>query len=432
MSKALAVVSCPIDTYSGYGARSRDFVKALIKAKPEWDVKILSQRWGATKFGYLQDHNEIDLAQRIIPKMDNKPNVWVQITVPNEFQPVGDFNIGVTAGIETTACHDSWLQGVNRMNLILTSANHAKIVFEQTTYEMKDQGGNKTGVLKLEKPVEVLFEGVDVNKYYKKASDKDSQLVESLDSIKESFCFLIVGHWLNGEFGHDRKNIGLTIERFLTTFRTQLKKPALVIKTQSANSGLIDQSAIIEKIDLIKKNIRGANFPNIYLLHGELSDEEINELYNHPKIKAMVSFTKGEGFGRPLLEFTTTGKPIIASGWSGHIDFLRKDLNILVGGKLNNVHPSAFMKDAIIEHSKWFDADPKECATAYKYVFKNYNKHLPKAKRQLSVTKKYFTLDKMQEQLKEYLDKYVPTLAVKHEFKAPVPKEIKLPARPKK
>ena len=146
----------------------------------------------------------------------------------------------------------------------------------------------------------------------------------------------------------------------------------------------------------------------------------------------MVSFTKGEGFGRPLLEFPPTGKPIIASGWSGHTDFLRKDLNLLVGGKLSDVHQSAFMKDAIIENSKWFDADPKQCATAYKYAFKNYNKNLPKAKKQLGVTKKYFTLDKMREQLKEHLDKYVPTLAIKHEFKAPLPKEIKLPQRPKK
>jgi len=47
MSKPICIVSCQIDTYSGYGARSRDFVKSLIKNKDkEWDIKILSQRWG--------------------------------------------------------------------------------------------------------------------------------------------------------------------------------------------------------------------------------------------------------------------------------------------------------------------------------------------------------------------------------------------------
>jgi hypothetical protein len=126
MSKPLAIVSCPIDTYSGYGARSRDFVKALIKSKPEWDVKVLGQRWGNTRFGYLKDHNEVELNSILIPKLTTKPKVWFQITVPNEFQPIGEYNIGVTAGIETTVCAAPWVQGVNRMDLIITSAQHER------------------------------------------------------------------------------------------------------------------------------------------------------------------------------------------------------------------------------------------------------------------------------------------------------------------
>ena len=47
----------------------------------------------------------------------------------------------------------------------------------------------------------------------------------------------------------------------------------------------------------------------------------MNELYNHPKVKAMVSMTKGEGYGRPLAEFGLSKKPIIASGWSGQCRF---------------------------------------------------------------------------------------------------------------
>ena len=49
---------------------------------------------------------------------------------------------------------------------------------------------------------------------------------------------------------------------------------------------------------------------------------EMNSIYNHSKVKAMVSLTKGEGFGRPLLEFSLSQKPLIVSGWSGHMDFL--------------------------------------------------------------------------------------------------------------
>lgn len=432
MNKHLAVVSCPIDTYSGYGARSRDFVKALIKARPDWNVRILAQRWGSTKFGYLEDHNEKDLAERVIPNLPAKPKVWIQVTVPNEFQAVGDFNIGVTAGIETTVCHESWLQGVNKMDLTLTSAEHGKTVFEQSVYTQTDNKGKEVGTLKVEKPIEVLFEGVDTSKYFATSKDTKNELVKSLDSIPEAFCFLIVGHWLAGDYGEDRKNLGLTIERFLTTFKSKLNKPALIIKTQSANSSIIDQKTIINKINQIKEQIGGSNFPNIYFVHGELQDRDINQLYNHPKVKAMLSLTKGEGFGRPLLEFSAIGKPIIASGWSGHIDFLRPDLNLLVGGKLENVHTSALMENMILKGSKWFNADPNEAAKAYKLLFKNYKGYAKTAKRQASVTNKHFTLGKMQEKLSEHLDKYSPNFPTEMEFVAPAPKVINIPKRPNK
>lgn len=427
MKKIPVVVSCPIDTYSGYGARSRDFVKALINSQPEWDIKILSQRWGNTRFGYLQDHNEQDLANRIIPQLTSKPKVWFQITVPNEFQPVGDFNVGVTAGIETTVCDSSWTLGVNRMDLVLTSANHGKLVFENSTYEEKDQQGNVTKTLKLEKPVEVLFEGVNTEVYKKVNPDKGVKIVNSLDSIKESFCFLIVGHWLQGDFGQDRKNIGGTIKTFIEAFRNKHTKPALVIKTQSANSSLTDQSNLLDKIDQIRKTFGKGSLPNIYLLHGELTDSEINHLYNHPKIKAMVSLTKGEGFGRPLLEFTTTGKPIIASGWSGHTDFLNKDFNLLVGGELKNVHPSAVVQNMILQEGRWFEANTEEAIKAYRIVYKNYKQVLRNSQRQATITKKHFTLSNMEDKLKDILSKYVPEFPREVKFKMPGMKKISLP-----
>ena len=115
MGKKSVVISCPADTYSGYGARSRDFIKALLKLE-EYDVKILSQRWGNCRFGYLKDHNEDDLFSRIIPQLTAQPDIWIQCTVPNEFQKIGKYNIGLTAGIETTVCHNSWLDGCNRMD----------------------------------------------------------------------------------------------------------------------------------------------------------------------------------------------------------------------------------------------------------------------------------------------------------------------------
>ena len=190
------VVSCPIDTYSGYGARSRDLVKALIETK-KYDVKILSERWGNTRFGYLADHNETDLNSRIVPNLNSKPDIWIQITVPNEFQPVGQFNIGISAGIETTIYPGDFIEGSNRMDLNLVSSEHSKQIALSSQFEKKDKQTNQSvGVIKLEKPIEVLFEGLDLDKYNKKPQNSGL-----LKDIHEDFCFLYTGHWLPGSFG---------------------------------------------------------------------------------------------------------------------------------------------------------------------------------------------------------------------------------------
>ena len=290
MSKPTLVVSCPIDTYSGYGARARDFVQSIIDSD-KYDVKILSQRWGNTRFGYLEDHNNTSLSSRIVTQLPAQPDVWVQITVPNEFQKVGKYNIGVTAGMETTLCDPSWIQGCNKMDLVLVSSQHAKKTFETSKFDVQDDKTKQiTGTVELTTKVEVLFEGADVNKYTPLAFPTKMDL----DGIDESFCFLVVGHWLPGELGEDRKNIGYTIKAFLETFKNKPlgKQPALLLKVQAGSgTSIMDRNAVLDKIDAIRKTVKG-KLPNIYLLHGDMTDAEMNELYNHGRVKAMVSLTK--------------------------------------------------------------------------------------------------------------------------------------------
>ena len=414
MSKTTVVVSCPIDTYSGYGARARDFVKALDKNK--YDVKILSQRWGNTRFGYLDDHAEFELKSLIVPQLTSQPDVWIQVTVPNEFQKVGKFNIGLTAGMETDICPPEWIEGCNRMDLILVSSEHGKSSLANSTFNMTDQKtGQPKGTLELTTPIEVLFEGVNVEKYYKIEGRGNTELNLDLDAIEESFCFLFVGHWLQGAFGEDRKNVGWTIKAFLETFKNKKKQPALILKTQSANASISDRDNIFKKIEEVRRTVKG-DLPNIYVLHGELNDVEINELYNHDKIKVMINFTKGEGFGRPLLEFSLTGKPIIASGWSGHTDFLNKEFVSLVGGTLNNVHSSAVQKGIIIKEAKWFQPDDAEVGKALRDVFQKYSKYQELGKRQRHYAKTNFSSEKMAETLDTILSQVLPQF----------PKEIKL------
>ena len=137
--KPVCIVSCPIDTFSGYGARSRDFVKGLIKSKgEEWDIKILPQRWGDCPWNFLSQDDP--LRQRFVGGVEQKPDIWMQITVPNEFQSVGNFNVGISAGIESTIYPGEFLEGSNRMDLNLVSSNHSKDVALATTFDKKFQG----------------------------------------------------------------------------------------------------------------------------------------------------------------------------------------------------------------------------------------------------------------------------------------------------
>jgi len=408
--KQYCVISCPIDTYSGYGARARDFVKALYELKKdEYDIEILAQRWGSTPWGYIKDHREEwGFLEPLLAKqqMSKQPDVWIQITVPNEFQTVGKFNIGVTAGIETTLCHASWVDGVNRMNVTLVSSQHAKTVFQQSTFEEKNGQGQVVRQIKLEKPVEVLFEGVDLNKYFYIA-DEDldgTDLVQSLDEIKEEFCYLFVGHWLQGALGEDRKNVGLMLKTFLETFRNKKNRPALILKVSGAGSSVMDREDMLNRIDSVRSTVTG-DLPNIYLLHGELDDKDINNLYNHGKVKAMISLTKGEGFGRPLLEFTLSKKPLIVTAWSGHIDYLYMENTCMVGGTLRGVHPSAQVKDMILAESAWFSPDVKQAEFYLKDVYEKYSKYEEKAKKQAHQSKTKFSFEEMKNVLATYLDK---------------------------
>jgi hypothetical protein len=430
MSKQYCVISCPIDTYSGYGARSRDFVKALYELKKEeWEIEILAQRWGATPWNYIKENSKdwsfLEPHINKTGQLTRQPDVWIQITVPNEFQPVGKFNIGVTAGIETTVCHASWLDGLNRMNLNLVSSEHAKTVFKNSFFEEKNQQGQTIRQIKLEKPVEVLFEGVDLDKYFI-VEEKDlskTELVKSLDSIKESFCYLFVGHWLQGEFGEDRKNVGLMLKTFLETFKGKKNKPALIMKTSGAGSSIMDRDELLKKISLIKGFVEDKDLPNVYLLHGDIQDEDINALYNHPKVKAMVNLTKGEGFGRPLLEFSLMKKPIIVSNWSGHIDFLSQDFCCLLSGEIKQIHPSAVVENMLIPESGWFSANVGETKFYLKDIFEDYDKYTEKAKRQAYRSKSQFSFEKM----KELLSINLEAIPKKVELKLPTLKKIELP-----
>ena len=427
MNKPLFIISSCYDTYSGYGARSRDLIKAIIETD-KYNVKLLSQRWGNTPWGFCKDNPEWGfLLSHNLPnnQLPQQPEVWMQITIPSEFQPVGKYNIGVTAGIETTVCAPDWIEGLNRMDLNLVSSNHSKKVFEESKFERRNQQTNQVeGMIQLQKPIEVLFEGANLDVY--KVINQNQITNIELDSIKESFAYLFVGHWVQGDLGEDRKNVGLLIKAFYEIFKNKKTKPALILKTSMVGSSYMDREEILKRIKMIRKTVNSKDLPNIYLLHGEFTDLEMNELYNHSKVKAMINLTRGEGFGRPLLEFSLAKKPMITTNWSGHTDFLKSEFTTMLPGQMTNVHPSA-ANQWLLQESQWLSVDQGQVGHYMKDMFENYKNYTENAKRQAYYSKTEFSWDKMKDKLDEYLTKSIPEFPKQIQLKLPQLKKIELP-----
>jgi hypothetical protein len=420
--KPLVLVTAPVGTRSGYGSHSRDIVRSLI-AMDKFDIKIWPVRWGTTPQNALseQNPNDIPIIQRLLdnPNMDRQPDIHFHIVVPNEFQPVAKYNIGITAGLETTACPAEWIEGLNRMNLNIVPAKFIKETLGRMIFDKQNEQKQKVGELRCNTPVEVLFEGADIE-LYKPTKEFSEDLVTELKEIKEDFCFLFVGHWLQGQLGQDRKDTGMLIKTFLETFKNQKKQPALILKTSGATPCILDREEIFSKIEQIKDTVNG-KLPNVYVLHGDLRDEEVNQLYNHPKVKAHVSFTHGEGFGRPLLEASLSEKPVIAPNWSGHLDFLDSDA-VLLPGSLNDVKKESFPKNMHVKGAQWFTVNYNFASKTLKDVFDNYSKYTVKAKKLSIKNQTKFSLDSMTKSFEKILEQHLPKFE-----EQPTPVDLKLP-----
>jgi glycosyltransferase involved in cell wall biosynthesis len=409
------VIASPVATQSGYGHHAREIITNFIEQRGnEWDIKLLSLPWGHTPFTYPIP---LDWNQRIIPMpITYQPDIWVQITVPNEFQAVGKYNIGVTAGTEGDVCPEAWIDKLNTMQLVIVPSNFTKSVFENTAKQH-----NKSITTR----IEVIPEYFDETIYNNSVTGQ----LSILDQITESFTFLSVGHWLQGQMGEDRKNISGLLHCFFNTYKNQKDAPALILKTSGATYSVMDRIEIESKINQIRDLFGNAKLPNVYLLHGDLADEEMNLLYNHPKVKAMVSFTKAEGFGRPLLEFSTTGKPILAPHYSGQADFLKKEFICALPGTITDIHPSA-QNEFLIAQAKWFTPDYKFASKMFKEIQKNYKKWQELAKRQRYFVNSTFTktaVSATYEKVLHIIDLDVNKIPKPVELKLPTLKKIELP-----
>lgn len=433
MSKPLCVIEAPVFNRSGYGDLSTDLAKSILRYG-KFDLKIAATRWGNCPSKISIDELSTDEDRQLYnclltTNLNKQPDLYIKISIPNEFQPNGKYNIGITAGIETTAPSGEFVEGMNRMNLNIVTSEFVKTVFSNVSYQKQFQDG-KTLPLKVEKPMEVCFWGANTN-IYKKTTDICETVKQELDNIPETFAYLFVGQWThqNGLYT-DRKDIGNLVKAFLSAFKDKKDpRPCLILKTSGVNFSKVDKDEILKKIKLIREEV-GGNLPNVYLLHGELTDEEMNSLFNHPKVKAHVNFTHGEGYGHPMLLASLSGKPMFVSRWSGHLDFLNPKYCNFFEGNVKKIDPES-VNQWLIKEGSWFYVSYSLAEDKIKnFYYSPQKSYFENAEKLAEENSQKFSIEQMDKSFHALLDKYVPTFSVEKQLVLPKLKKLNLPSLP--
>lgn len=348
MTQKKVLLRSPLLTQSGYGEHGRFVLRALRSREDLFDIYIQPLQWGHTSWLNMADEERLWIDHTIektigYMQQEGQFDISLQITIPNEWEKISAVNIGYTAGIETTKVAPEWLLKAELIDKIIVVSNHAKQVYESTSYDAIDERTNQQVHLKLDKPIDVV-------NYPAKIFDNLPQFDLNLDY---DFNFLTVA-----QFG-PRKNIPNTVGWFVEEFKDE--EVGLVVKTNIAKNCLMDREQLFEDMKRFLTQF-GEHKCKVYLLHGDMTDAEMHSLYKHPKIDALLALPHGEGFGLPIFEATYSGLPVVATGWSGQLDFLidekGKDHFYNVPFDIQPVQESVVWEGVITKDSMW--AYPRE------------------------------------------------------------------------
>jgi glycosyltransferase involved in cell wall biosynthesis len=337
--KKSVILRGPTLTQSGYGVHSRQVAKWLLN-KPDIDVKFHTLPWGDTPWLINGDLHDGLIGQIMARSVDSntKADVSIQLQLPNEWDPrVARYNVGITAGVETDKCNPAWINAVNQMDKVVVPSQHAKKSFENTGL--------------MNKQIDIIPES------YHEALVHPENNICKLDEFPTNFNFLIFGQLTGNNPFNDRKNTFFTLKWLFETFKDD-KDVGIVIKTNAGRNTKYDRKGVLNVLKMLTSECKKGPYPRLYLLHGDMNDNEVSQLYRHPQIKALVSATRGEGYGLPILEAATVGLPVIATNWSGHLDFLNNGKFIGLDYKLQEVHPSRVDNKIFLKNFKW--AEPLE------------------------------------------------------------------------
>ncbi len=344
MKKKKVLLRGPLLTRSGYGEQARFALRSLRSQPEACEVFIQPTGWGKTSWVNIQDEERLWIDQTIEKtiayiQQGGQFDISVQVTIPNEFEKVAPINIGYTAGIETTRVAHEWLLKANEtVDKIIVVSNHSKNVLENTEYVGRDERTNQEVRLTLAKPIYAV--NYPVKKY--------ENLPELELDLKHDTNFLAVA-----QFG-PRKNVPNTVKWFMEEFKDD--DVGLVLKTNIAKNCLMDREKIHNDLKQFLSSYKDHKC-KVYVIHGNMTDEELHALYVHPKIKAFLTLAHGEGFGLPIFEAAYSGLPVVSPGWSGQMDFLcdteGKEHFYNVPFDLQRVQPEVVWPGVIVADSMW-------------------------------------------------------------------------------
>lgn len=350
--KKKVLFKAPVLTFSGYGVHSRQVARYLIEKadRNEIELYIEATRWGNTPWALDESifEGQMGNIKRFIrPLVDSHGNrmkfdVSMQLILPNEWtiEP-GAFNIGMTAAVESDRANPEWVVACNRMDKIIVPSQHAKRAL--------------TAAGDVSTSIHVVPEA------YIDALDDDIEQVEF--GFDTKFNVLMVGQLTSNHQALDRKNLFGGIKAACEAFKNDADV-GIVLKTNSGRGTKIDRKATYDKLKQLLQHVRKGPYPRVHLVHGDMRETEMAALYRDPTVKALFTLTRGEGFGLPILEAAVAGVPVIATDWSGHLDFLSRGKFIRVKQQLQPIPKEKVdcqedkARNIWVEGSRW--AEPSE------------------------------------------------------------------------
>jgi glycosyltransferase involved in cell wall biosynthesis/GT2 family glycosyltransferase len=393
--KKKILVTGPALTTSGYGEQSRFALRALRSREDLFDIYLTPTAWG--QCGWIHEDNEerkwfdsvIMKTVQYTQASNNQPqyDMSLQITIPNEWKKLAPINVGYTAGIEVNKISPHWVQPSNEMDKIIVVSSFAKKGFDNGVFTATDQRtGQQIPNFKVNRPIEV------VNYSARKGESTSIEL-----DLTTDFNFLVVAQ------AGPRKNFANTVKWFVEEFKND--NVGLICKTHLGGASQIDREAVTNNLQQFLSAYKDRKC-KVYLLHGDMSEGELTSLYTHPKVKALISLSHGEGFGLPIFEAAGYGLPVITTEWSGHTDFMyceNKEGKVKphfarVDFTLQPVQPEAVWNGVIEKDTMWAFPVGNSAKTQMRAVYKDHDRYRGQAKRLAAHIEKEFASDKIYEQ----------------------------------